>query len=161
MRGHDRSGAILLGIAVALIVIWVAMRLVVLLGPAWVTGAIAYPSFGPIDQFRALLPYWLERVATENKWSLFTTKYLFTVALVICAIWALLAVLLTARVPRARIATFVFIGLLAVHSILLQIFVPNRHLHDAFSIESVTLYVLLFILLTRKSVVAMFPHENA
>ena len=160
-EGGNRSGAVLLGIAIVLIALWVASRLVILLGPPWVTGAIAYPSFSAIDQFRALLPYWLERVAAEKQWSLFATKYLFTVALVVCGIWTLLAVLLTARVRRARIVTFVFIALLAAHSIALQVVLPNGRLSDVFSIDSVVLYVLLFIMLTRKSVVSMFPHENA
>jgi len=160
-EGHNRSGPVLLGIAIVLIVIWVAMRLFVLVGPAWVTGAIAYPELNALDQFRALLPSWLEHVAAERKWSVATTQYLFTAGLVTCAIWVLLAVALTARVRYARTATFIFVGLLLLHSVALHVILPGGHVVDASSLDGPILYVVLAVLLTRRNVASMFQHANA
>ena len=157
----NRVGSILLGIAVTLIVLWVLVHLVVLSGPARIAVADAKRELGATSQFMALFPDWFDDVAADREWSLYVTRYRFAAVLVACAVWTFLAVLLMARYRYAVAATFAFIGFLVLHSIVFQKVVAEGRLADAFPLDSVALYLLLVVLLTRSSVVALFRDASA
>ena len=129
-------------------------------GPAIVGGYIAYPESGIIERTSALFPLWLDQAASYWKVSHSTAAYVYVSSVVMCALWAVVAILLLARARYARIALFGLMALALLYPIIFRLLLGRELRLDTLPYDTVVLCVLLAIIFTRPSVRGLFARED-